>query len=84
MTQPKLMPQTATHHDGLALLHPCVNTGVVVSGKLHRYEFAEDAGLTAESDRVVVHRILDHDIPENSKYAFGGLQNRISGVTAPA
>ena len=84
MSQPKLMPQTAIHHDRLALLHPCVNTGVVVRRKLHHDELAQDAGLTAEGNRVVVHRTLDNDIPENAKYSFRGLQDRISGVTASA
>jgi hypothetical protein len=51
---------------------------------LNHDKLAQDSGLTAERDRVVVHRTLDDDIPEHAKYPFGGLQDRISDVTAPA
>ena len=70
MPQPKLMSHTAIHHDWLALLHSCCDAGVVVRGKLHHHELAQNAGLTTEGDRVVLHPALDDDVPEDPKHAF--------------
>ena len=76
------MSHTAVHHDWLAFQHSRLHSGVIVCGKLHHDELPQNAGLTAESDRVVVYRTLDQDVPEDPEDAFRRLRDRISGVTA--